>query len=103
MAAPNPAPNQPQKTFDCAGVNSLVGTDFDGNTNVSLPGWTNGSSGWLITTTPVTPNQLLKLRFVVFDSGVGQNGQKDHNVDSTVLIDNFKWHAIPAITQTIPK
>ncbi|MEZ4301507.1 MAG: choice-of-anchor L domain-containing protein [Polyangiaceae bacterium] len=101
IAPPNPAPGQPTKAFDCKATDLLAGTDFDGNTNVSLPGWTNGASGWLKTTRVVKPNETIKLRFVIFDSGVSQNGQKDHNVDSTVLIDKFRWHAIPAENETI--
>lgn len=104
LAPPNPAPGQPQKEFDCKGVDLLAGTDFDGNTNpAQVAGWTNGGSAWLKTTVPVESNKLIKLRFVVFDSGVSANGTKDHNVDSTVLIDKFRWHAIPAVNQTIPE
>jgi hypothetical protein len=104
LAPPNPAPGQPQKEFDCKGIDLLQGTDFDGNTNpAQVAGWTNGGSGWLKTTVPVEPNKLIKLRFVTFDSGVSANGTKDHNVDSTVLIDKFKWHAIAAVNQTIPE
>ncbi|MFO0593557.1 MAG: choice-of-anchor L domain-containing protein [Polyangiaceae bacterium] len=104
-APPYPAIGQPQKMFDCKGVDLLEGTDFDGSSNPPGPmyaGWTNAGSGWLITTTPVQPKQNVKIRFVVFDSGV-QNGVKDHNVDSTVLIDAFKWHAIPAVNETQPE
>jgi hypothetical protein len=104
LAPPNPAPGQPQKEFDCKGVDLLQGTDFDGNTNpAQVAGWTNGASAWLKTTVPVEPNKLIKLRFVVFDSGVSANGTKDHNVDSTVLIDKFRWHAIPGENITIPE
>lgn len=104
LAPPNPAPGQPQKEFECKGVDLLQGTDFDGNTNpAQVAGWTNGGSGWLKTTVPVEPNKLIKLRFVTFDSGVSANGTKDHNVDSTVLIDKFRWHAIAAVNQTIPE
>lgn len=103
-APPFPMAGQPQKNFDCAGTELLDGSDFDGNTNPkpTYNGWTNAGSGWLKTTTPVTPNQTLKLRFVVFDSGV-VNGVKDHNVDSTVTVDRFRWHAIPAKNETIPE
>jgi len=104
LAPPTPAPGQPQKEFDCKGIDLLQGTDFDGNTNpAQVAGWTNGGSGWLKTTVPVEPNKLIKLRFVTFDSGVSANGTKDHNVDSTTLIDKFRWHAIPAVNQTIPE
>jgi hypothetical protein len=103
-APPFPAVGQPQKMFDCQGTDLLDGSDFDGTTNPkpTYDGWTNAGSGWLITTTPVQPKQSVKLRFVVFDSGV-QNGVKDHNVDSTVTIDRFRWHAIPAKNETQPE
>lgn len=102
IAAPNPAPGQPTKAFKCDGVDQLLGTDFNGQTNVSLPGWTNGASGWLKTTVPVEPNKVFKLRFAVFDSGIAQ-GVKDHRVDSTVLIDKFRWRAIPGSNLTVPE
>jgi len=103
IAPPFPAVGQPQKTFNCTGKDLLEETDFDGNTNpqATYAGWTNAGSGWLKTTTPVEPNKLIKLRFVVFDSGVDANGKKDHNVDSTVFIDKFRWHAVPADLQTV--
>lgn len=106
LAPPNPAPGQPQKEFDCKAIDLLQGTDFDGNTNpAQVAGWTNGASAWLKTTVPVDPkpDKVIKLRFVVFDSGVSANGTKDHNVDSTVLIDKFRWHAIPGENITIPE
>lgn len=103
-APPFPAMGQPQKDFECKGTELLDGTDFDGTTNPGgYEGWTNGGSGWLKTTVPLTPKEVVKLRFVIFDSGIGANNKKDHNVDSTVLIDKFKWHAIPAENETIPE
>ena len=105
VAPPFPQIGQPQKVFQCDGVEQLAGTDFDGSTNPQgqYQGWTNAGTGWLKTTVPVKPKELLKLRFVVFDSGVDMNGQKDHNVDSTVTIDRFKWHAIPGTNETVPQ
>ena len=103
VAPPFPEIGQPQKTFKCAGVDLLDGTDFDGlsNPQSEYAGWTNAGTGWLKTTVPVKPKELIKLRFVVFDSGVDENGKKDHNVDSTVTIDKFKWHAIPGTNETV--
>ncbi len=49
----------------------------DGN----IPG---GSTGWLTTTSPVTPGEKVVLHFIVFDEG-------DHVLDSAALIDNFRW------------
>ncbi len=103
-APPFPMAGQPTKMFDCQGTDLLDGSDFDGTTNPkpTYDGWTNAGSGWIITTTPVLPKQNVKLRFAVFDSGV-LNGVKDHNVDSTVTIDRFRWHAIPAKNESQPE
>jgi len=43
-----------------------------------------GSTGWLTTTSPVTPGEQIDLSFIIFDEG-------DAILDSTVLIDNFRW------------
>jgi len=43
-----------------------------------------GTTGWLTTTTPVTPGETIELTFSIFDEG-------DHILDSMVIIDNFRW------------
>ncbi len=43
-----------------------------------------GATGWLNTKAPVKPGETITLRFLVLDEG-------DANLDSAVLIDNFKW------------
>ena len=43
-----------------------------------------GGSGWLTTNAPVEPGTEITLLFTVWDAG-------DANLDSSVLIDNFKW------------
>ena len=64
------------KKYDCPkGTSELVGTGFDGR----------GATGWLTTSTPVVPGEVIKLRFAVWDAA-------DDGFDSTVLIDNFTWH-----------
>ncbi|HEY3356530.1 MAG TPA: MopE-related protein [Polyangia bacterium] len=45
---------------------------------------TGGSTGWLTTTSPVTPGETIDLAFGIFDEG-------DGILDSTVLLDNFRW------------
>jgi hypothetical protein len=45
-----------------------------------------GGTGWLTTTSPVTPGETATLRFVLFD-------ESDHIYDSAVIIDNFQWQA----------
>ncbi|MFZ4577975.1 MAG: MopE-related protein [Myxococcota bacterium] len=56
----------------------LQGTGYEGGIG--------GGTGWLTTTSPVTPGETITLRFIVFDEG-------DHILDSVVLIDAFRWHA----------
>jgi len=42
------------------------------------------STGWLHTVVPVKPREVVTVRFVLWDSG-------DPLLDSTALIDNFRW------------
>jgi Putative metal-binding motif len=68
------------KNFPCAlGQSELSGTGFEGA----------AATGWLETTSPVTPGSIVKLRFAVWDAG-------DGILDSTVLIDDFEFSADPA-------
>jgi len=63
------------KTFDCPlGTDSLSGTGFEGH----------AATGWLTTSAPVKPGSEITLRFAIWDSGDGA-------LDSTVLIDDFKF------------
>ncbi len=45
-----------------------------------------GSTGWLVTTAPVTGGDTFTIRFAIWDTG-------DDNLDSTVMLDNFRWIA----------
>jgi len=45
-----------------------------------------GATRWLTTTAPVVPGETITLRFVIWDTS-------DMQLDSLVLIDNFRWHA----------
>lgn len=86
-------PDKPNKPFDCVlGTKGVTGTDFAADD--SNAGFTNGSTGWLVTSAPVEKGQKIVLRFVTYDSS-------DGNVDSTTIIDNFQWSAEPGqvITQ----
>lgn len=49
-----------------------------------------GSTGWLTTTSPVEPGEIITLTFYIFDKG-------DGILDSAVLIDNFRWSLTPAL------
>lgn len=62
-------------------VSDIAGTGFE-DSDGSRP--IGGSTGWLTTTAPVTPNEEVTLRFIIFDEG-------DHIYDSSVLIDNLQW------------
>lgn len=61
----------------CTGDEELIGTGYQGAQG--------GGTGWLTTTAPVVPGEKIYLTFMIFDEG-------DHILDSSVLIDNFRWH-----------
>ncbi|HRZ79243.1 MAG TPA: hypothetical protein P5044_04480, partial [bacterium] len=44
-----------------------------------------GGTKWLTTTAPVVPGETITLKFAIWDTG-------DTQVDSLVLIDNFRWN-----------
>ncbi len=74
------------KTFTCPlGNTTLASTGFEGH----------AATGWLTTTAPVTPGSEITLRFLVWDSGDGV-------LDSTTLIDDFKWDISSSDTGTKP-
>jgi hypothetical protein len=63
------------KLFDCPlGDQALLGTGFE----------QHAATGWLTTNVPVSPGATFRLRFVIWDAG-------DPMLDSTVLIDNFRF------------
>jgi hypothetical protein len=53
------------------------------------------ATGWLHTEVPVRPFQLVKLWIALWDSA-------DPWLDSTVLLDNFRFSAAPPQTGTRP-
>ncbi len=66
--------------------------------NTFLENGNGGATGWLMTQAPVKPGEEITLQFAIWDTG-------DHDWDSTVLIDNFKWSVVaagPAQTEPIP-
>ena len=81
---------------DCITMNNLTGFSGQGFTGITgTPcygnnGSTNdaGATGWLTTTSPVTPGENITLRFSIWDEG-------DGIYDSVVFIDNFQWHLAP--------
>jgi len=77
-----PAPNP----YCPAGVGFLKGT---GMAAPSAGEWGDGgSTGWLVTTAPVAGGSEFSIRFAIWDTG-------DQALDSTVLIDSFRWSADP--------
>jgi hypothetical protein len=68
----------------------LADTGFDRDESIcaskltSQPDIGGASTGWLYTSVPVKPGEVFTLRFMLWDSG-------DPLLDSTVLIDNFRW------------
>ncbi|MBM4375247.1 MAG: choice-of-anchor L domain-containing protein [Deltaproteobacteria bacterium] len=76
------------KQFTCPlGNAGLVGTGFGADLAFS----DHASSGWLETQAPVLPNTEITLQFAVSDSGDGV-------LDTSVLVDNFRWLAEPGTT-----
>jgi hypothetical protein len=70
------------KSFSCnLGNSELIGTGFGFDTAF---GEDHGATSWLETQAPVEPNSVIRLRWTVYDSG-------DGSLDSTTLIDNFRW------------
>ena len=76
---------------NCISINNAFFTVCNGCSKgaagLSGTGYENGiggGTGWLTTTSPVTPGETITVRFIIFDEG-------DHIYDSAVLIDNFRW------------
>jgi hypothetical protein len=73
--------------FDCPlGTAILQGTGFDD----PAPPASGAATGWLETRVPATPGTIIQLRFVIYDSG-------DGTLDSTALVDNFRWLTEPGV------
>lgn len=68
-------PENPFKSFECQlGGTLLENTGFENH----------AATGWLTTESPVDPGSTITLRWGIYDAG-------DHMLDSTVLIDNFRF------------
>ncbi len=71
--------------YECPlGTELLKGTGFDS----SIYDGPHAATGWLQTQAPVTPGAEITLLFAIWDAG-------DHDLESTVVIDNFKWSVDP--------
>lgn len=85
------------KNFPCAlGQAELQGTGFDEVFEFGP----HAATGWLQTQAPIAPGQQFTVRFAIWDMG-------DEILDSTVLVDNFKWELgegqSTPVTTPIPK
>ena len=78
------------KTFLCSlGDTSLIGTGFGKDTG----GTAHGSTSWLTTSAPISPGDVITLRWTQYDSG-------DGILDTTTLVDNWRWSATPTAVLT---
>jgi hypothetical protein len=83
------------KKFDCPqGTGLLQGTGFAAG-EADCPQAGGAATGWLRTTAPVEKNQIITLRFAIWDTN-------DNNLDSTVLIDKFEWSSEEGQVATEP-
>lgn len=86
----------PFGTSTCGGdVSELKGTGFLAenrycNEQTSTGG---GATGWLTTSAPVTPGEIITLEFAIWDTG-------DPKFDSSVLLDHFVWTPTPTEPST---
>lgn len=69
-----------------SGTLELIGNGMGGWGNDLTAG---GGTEWLTNTAPVVPGETIELQFIVWDAG-------DHNVDSLVLLDHFRWSVTPS-------
>jgi hypothetical protein len=77
------------KTFNCsAGSVELVGTGFQETED-------HAATSWLTTTAPVEPGATITLRLGIYDSG-------DPALDSTTLLDKFRWLPRSPVVGTEP-
>ena len=74
--------------YDCISNAEVIGTGFDGQ----------AATQWLYTEAPVEPGATITLTFGIFDAGDGA-------LDSTVLLDDFRWSARAVATPvtTVPE
>jgi len=88
----DPDPKTPSTTKQCTSPSSLLdGTGFGKDCNNATAGKNEangGATGWVRTLAPVTPGEVIKLVFSIYDKG-------DHTYDSTVLIDGLRWGVVP--------
>jgi len=69
-----------------AGTLELVGTGMGGWAGNLKDG---GGTLWLTNDAPVNPGETIEIQFIIWDAA-------DHNVDSAVLLDKFRWNITPS-------
>jgi hypothetical protein len=75
------------------GLGPLKGTLYDQALGPSIAppsscnqSWSSGGTDWLTTTSPVQPGEVFTLSWIVFD-------ENDGILDSSVILDHFRWHS----------
>ena len=63
----------------------MGGWDVGGQPNLK----DGGGTLWLINDAPVVPGETIEIQWIIWDAG-------DHNVDSLVLLDKFRWNVTPS-------
>lgn len=82
------------KTFTCpAGNAELLNTGFQ--EMIGPFAQDHAATSWLTTSAPATPGSTITLLFGIYDSGDGV-------LDSTTLVDNFRWLPVPPDVGTEP-
>ena len=77
-----------------AGTLELIGNGMGGWAGNLKDG---GGTQWLVNEAPVVPGESITIEFVTWD---GAGALPDHNVDSIVLLDKFKWNLTPTTVGT---
>jgi hypothetical protein len=87
----------PSGTAACTnGPGGLASTGFeDDGTYCGGASTGGGATGWLTTSAPVKPGEVITLQYIIWDTG-------DPNWDSSVLVDHFTWQPGPTMTGTQP-
>jgi len=53
-----------------------------------------GGTAWLTTSAPIEGGEAFSIDFYIWDTG-------DQSLDSSVIIDNFRWHRDPTVVGTV--
>jgi hypothetical protein len=81
------------RMFTCQyGTRELEGTGFDKASDRVMQN--HAATGWLQTRANIVPGEEMTLRFAIWDTA-------DFQWDSTVLLDNVTWAAMPGETMTV--